>query len=48
MRYLRSTINATKFKSIGGGWVFSAHAEGGYVAPLQKSPGPGRDAGPPD
>jgi outer membrane protein insertion porin family len=44
VRYVRSRIDATKYKSIGGGWVFSAHGEGGYIAPLQKSPGPGRDA----
>jgi outer membrane protein insertion porin family len=44
VRYIRSRVDATKYKSIGGGWVVSAHAEGGYIAPLQKSPGPGRDA----
>ena len=44
VRYVRSRLDATKFKSIGGGWIFSAHGEGGYIAPLQKSPGPGRDA----
>ncbi|MEP6982496.1 MAG: outer membrane protein assembly factor BamA [Sphingomicrobium sp.] len=44
VRYIRSRLDATKFKSIGGGWVFSLHGEGGYIAPLQKSPGPGRDA----
>ena len=44
VRYIRSSLTATKFKSIGGGWVFSLHGEGGYIAPLQKSPGPGRDA----
>jgi outer membrane protein insertion porin family len=44
VRYIRSRIDATKYKSIGGGWVVSAHGEGGYIAPLQKSPGPGRDA----
>jgi outer membrane protein insertion porin family len=44
VRYIRSRLDATKFKSIGGGWIFSAHGEGGYIAPLQKSPGPGRDA----
>jgi outer membrane protein insertion porin family len=43
VRYVRSRLDATKFKSIGGGWVFSAHGEGGYIAPLQKAPGPGRD-----
>ena len=44
VRYVRSSVNATKYKSIGSGWVLSAHGEGGYIAPLQKSPGPGRDA----
>ncbi len=44
VRYIRTRLNATKFKSIGGGWVFSLHGEGGYIAPLQSSPGPGRDA----
>ena len=43
VKYVRSRIDATKFKSIGGGWIFSAHGEGGYIAPLTKSPGPGRD-----
>jgi outer membrane protein insertion porin family len=44
VKYLRSSLNATKFKSIGGGWIVSAHGEGGYVAPLQKAPQPGVDA----
>jgi outer membrane protein insertion porin family len=44
VKYLRSSINATKFKSIGAGWVFSVHGEGGYIAPLKKNPGNGRDA----
>jgi outer membrane protein insertion porin family len=44
VRYVRSKLDVTKFKSIGSGWVFSLHGEGGYIAPLQKSPGPGRDA----
>jgi outer membrane protein insertion porin family len=43
VRYLRSSLNATKYRSLGG-WVLSLHGEGGYIAPLQKSPGPGRDA----
>jgi outer membrane protein insertion porin family len=43
VRYLRSSLNATKFKSIGGGWVFSLHGEGGYILPLQKAPAPGTD-----
>jgi len=44
VRYLRSSVNATKFKSIGGGWVVSAHGEGGLVVPLQKPPAAGVDA----
>ena len=28
---------------LGGGWVFSARAEGGYIHPLENSPGPGSD-----
>jgi outer membrane protein insertion porin family len=44
VRYVRSRIDATKYKSIGGGWVVSAHAEGGYVVPLQKAPPSGSDA----
>jgi outer membrane protein insertion porin family len=44
VRYVRTRLDATKYRSIGGGWVVSAHAEGGYIVPLQKAPGPGRDA----
>ena len=44
VRYVRTRVDATKFKGFGGGWVASAHVEGGYIMPLQKSPGPGRDA----
>jgi outer membrane protein insertion porin family len=44
VRYVRTRADATKYRGIGGGWVLSAHAEGGYILPLQKSPGPGRDA----
>ena len=44
VRYLRTSANATKYKGFGGGWVFSAHAEGGFIKALQASPGPGRDA----
>ena len=35
VRYLRSRADATKFWGFGGGWIFSAHAEGGYIHPLQ-------------
>jgi len=44
VRYVRSRLDATKYRGFGGGWVASAHAEGGYIQALQKSPGPGRDA----
>jgi len=44
VRYVRTRADATKYRGFGGGWVFSAHAEGGFIMPLQKSPGPGRDA----
>ena len=44
VRYIRTQANVTKYKSIGGGWVASLHGEGGYIAPLQASQGPGRDA----
>jgi outer membrane protein insertion porin family len=44
VHYLRTRADATKYHSIGGGWVFSAHAEGGYIKALTGSPGPGRDA----
>ncbi|HYC66263.1 MAG TPA: BamA/TamA family outer membrane protein, partial [Reyranellaceae bacterium] len=44
VRYLRTRADATKYRSLGGGFVVSGHLEGGYIHPLQKSPGPGRDA----
>jgi outer membrane protein insertion porin family len=44
VRYVRSRINATKYKSIGSGWIVSLHGEGGYIVPLQKNPRPGVDA----
>lgn len=43
VRYIRSSVNATKYHSLGA-WVLSVHGEGGYIAPLQSAPGPGRDA----
>ena len=42
VRYLRTRGEATKYKSLGA-WVLSVHGEGGYIHPLQKSPGAGRD-----
>jgi outer membrane protein insertion porin family len=44
VKYIRSRLDGTKYRSIGGGWVLSAHAEGGLIVPLQKSPGDGEDA----
>jgi outer membrane protein insertion porin family len=44
VRYLRTRVDATKFKGIGAGWILSIHGEGGYIKALQSSPGPGRDA----
>ncbi len=38
VKYIRSRIDTTKYHSIGGGWIVSAHAEGGYIHPLQKAP----------
>ncbi|MFL6829917.1 MAG: outer membrane protein assembly factor BamA, partial [Sphingomicrobium sp.] len=43
VKYLRSRGEATKWKGFGGGWVFSAHAEAGYIQPGSKAPGPFRD-----
>jgi outer membrane protein insertion porin family len=42
VRYLRTRGEATKYKSLGS-WVLSVHGEGGYIHPLNKSPGTGRD-----
>jgi outer membrane protein insertion porin family len=44
VKYVRSRADVTKYHSFRGGWILSGHLEGGYIAPLQKSPGPGRDA----
>ena len=44
VRYVRTRVDGTKYRGFGGGWVASAHAEGGYIQALQSSPGPGRDA----
>ncbi|HET9812463.1 MAG TPA: outer membrane protein assembly factor BamA [Sphingomicrobium sp.] len=43
VKYLRTRGDATKYHSFGGGWILSAHAEGGYIHPGQDSPGAGRD-----
>ena len=43
VKYGRVRADATKYRSFGG-WIFSAHAEGGYIKPFQSAPGPFRDA----
>jgi outer membrane protein insertion porin family len=37
VRYLRSRADGTKYWGFGGGFVLSAHAEGGYIHPFGKS-----------
>lgn len=44
VRYLRSRADATKYWGLPRGFILSAHAEGGYIHPLQASKGAGRDA----
>lgn len=44
VKYLRSRVDGTKYKGLGGGFILSVHGEGGYIQPLQKAPGPFRDA----
>jgi len=42
VKYIRTRADATKYWGYRG-FILSAHAEGGYIHPLQKSLGPGRD-----
>lgn len=44
VKYLRTRADATKYIPLPAGFIFSAHVEGGYIHPLQSSPGEGRDA----
>jgi outer membrane protein insertion porin family len=43
VKYLRSHIDAAKYKGLGGGFVLSGVAEGGYIKSLEGSRGPGID-----
>ncbi|MDQ3245403.1 MAG: outer membrane protein assembly factor BamA [Pseudomonadota bacterium] len=43
VKYIRSRGDATKYWGFGSGFVLSAHAEGGYIHPLEDSKGDGRD-----
>ena len=44
VKYLRTRGDATKYIQLPKGFVLSAHAEGGYIIPLEKSSIEGRDA----
>ncbi|MEO7601697.1 MAG: outer membrane protein assembly factor BamA [Sphingomicrobium sp.] len=39
IKYVRTTLNGTKYKSFGQ-WIVILHGEGGYIKPLQNSPRP--------
>ena len=39
IKYVRTTLNGTKYKSFGP-WVVLLHGEGGYIKPLQDAPRP--------
>ncbi len=46
VKYVRSRLSAIKYWSpgiLGGDWVLSARAEGGYIHPLEDSPSAGSD-----
>ena len=44
VKYLRTRLDATKYQSLGGGWIASLHGEGGYIQPGQKARREGQDA----
>jgi outer membrane protein insertion porin family len=44
VRYLRTRFEGAKFFNAGHGFVFSANAEGGYIASLEKDRGAGVDS----
>ena len=43
VKYLKSRVDAAKYWDLGRRFIFSASVEGGYVLPLNKSPGAGID-----
>ncbi|ONF97575.1 outer membrane protein assembly factor BamA [Sphingomonas jeddahensis] len=43
VKYLRTRADAAKYWGLGGGFILSALAEGGYIHPLEDSRGPGID-----
>jgi outer membrane protein insertion porin family len=44
VRYIRTRADATNYWGLPAGFTLSAHAEGGYIHPLQGKPGDGQDA----
>ena len=44
VKYLRTRLDGTKYFGLPKGFVLSMHGEGGYIVPLEKSPGDGQDA----
>ncbi len=44
VKYVRTRGDATKYWGLGGGFILSAHAEGGYIHPLQDKPSEFNDA----
>jgi outer membrane protein insertion porin family len=43
VKYVRATANFSKYWTVGGGFIASAVAEGGFIRSLEKSRGPGID-----
>jgi outer membrane protein insertion porin family len=43
VKYIRTRLEGSKYANLGSGFIGSIIAEGGYIHPLEKSPGPGRD-----
>ncbi|WP_245968192.1 outer membrane protein assembly factor BamA [Hephaestia caeni] len=43
VKYVRTRLEAAKYWGVGGGFIFSVRAEGGYIFSLEKSRGPGID-----
>lgn len=43
VKYIKSRAEAAKFYGLGSGFIFSLHAEGGYIKSLEDSRGPGID-----
>ena len=44
VKYIRTRADATKYFGLPAGFTLSVHGEGGYIHPLQDSPGEGQDA----